>query len=342
MNDDMNGFNDDFLHMDVQPVVPFGLQLFNNALVPVPDQLVRAQDGTIELQFSTLESLLNLISNANPEMYKFSKKLLKIEKTQDMKHLDSEIIRVLDRSLKTLFKRNLVLSVVHSVLKKKSSNIADFYCGVLSVFMLNTPLPKNLNKCLKSGYFSQNDCWVLPYLICLCQAFFCQTLNLNYIDINPDPQPVDLYQVLEVDEEAFRQRGIGEKIAMKEFAFFKTQKPLKRERKARICLHLEIPAEITKNLKHSVYLELSPNRILFVHESNRAILAPGCEFVVSEISLDEELDATMIKLKIACKTEPKIGLRVETENHATSDGLLDPRNNSNFWNMNYDQWGLNE
>jgi len=316
------------------------------------NQLVRNQDGTIQLIFSSFFTLLCLLKTVNSKISNFSKRLQKIEEKNDMRALAREIIdKEFYRSLRAVLKRDLVLSVVHSLFKKPLASLSEFYCRVLSVYMLNTPLPKRLNGLLKGGIFSQTDD-LLPFLLCLCKAFFCQTLNLNQVGGQVEAPPFNFYQEVEGDENSY---FLWKKIQLKEFWIMKTEKPdflklLGRDvliryrgsyyelmaptsvlsfsnqaRYIRTCLYIEVPEEITRDLNYSVYIKLVQEKILFVKEANQVILAPGCYFIVDELieipvkkveekkaeSLDERI--RIIKLKMITKTSQRFQLEEEQE-----------------------------
>jgi len=300
------------------------------------NELIRNQDGTIQLNTSSLPGLLHLIKKSSPKISSFNKRLKKIEEKNDMRALNREIIdRDFYRALQAGLKRNLVLSVVYSLFKRPCSSMAEFYCRVLSVYMLNTSLPKRLNVLLKGGVLNQEDP-LLPFLMCLCKAFFCKTLNLNQID-GVKEGPLNLYQEVEDNEGNY---FLWQRFQLKEFWVMKTEKPdflkllgkgvkiysegfyyklmapdsvknfFDHIRYLRTCLHIEVPEEIARDKDYSGYLKLVQERILFIKEANQVIFAPGCNFIVdelveipvkkvtSEISQEEEAEYLEEKIRI--------------------------------------------
>jgi hypothetical protein len=278
----------------------------------------------------------------------------KTQEKNDMRKLSHEIIdREFYRALKVVLKKDLVLSVVHSLFKKPFASLAEFYCRVLSIFMLNTSLPKRLNELLK-GRDQVDD--LLPFLLVMCKAFFCRTLNLNEVKGVQDTPPFNFYQEVEGDEEDYFSQ---KKIQLKEFWIMKTEKPdflkllqrnvlihyggfyyemmervrvncfSKMTQYIRTYLHIQVSEEITKDLNYSVYLRLIQEKILFVREANQVILAPGCHFIVDELfeipvkkvstetpqDENDNLDKKIriIRLKMVAKSDQRIHLEEEEE-----------------------------
>jgi len=249
MNFNINYFNDQPIFDDGQILT---INIFDNELfneddqpnVPIGDQIIKAP-GVLRIQYSSLGNLLYLVSEVNPDIQRFFNQILKLEQVIDMKHLGDKIIYGLYRSLKPVLKRDLVRTSLYSLFKKKISNISDFYCRILSVYMSSLPLQKALNSCLKNRDLSKSGD-LFPYLVCLCKAFFCGALGLDQANQNMNSTSLDLYRVLEVDEEVFYNRKRGQKITLKEFALFQAQKPRAEGIRGKVCLCMEIPARISK------------------------------------------------------------------------------------------------
>lgn len=248
MEFEFNNHNVNQAEPEGTPFFPAQTQAPNHFLLQTEaedDELIKTEDGVIKLRFFSFESLFNLILNVNPSTNTFSKKLKRIEETGDVEALRHEIIdRDLKRALRAALKKNSVFKAVHALFKREFSGLPEFYCSVLSVFV-KTSLPKVLNECLRSGDLTRAG-RLLPYLVCLCHAFFCQSLDLNRISQIQEFASSHLYLEIEENQNRFL---FDRRIELKEFLIMKMKKPRKGT-----YLHVEIPTETMKASKHSVYL----------------------------------------------------------------------------------------
>jgi hypothetical protein len=342
------------------------------------------QDGTIQLRFEGLPELYHLIKNDNSELNYLSRKLKKIQNENDVRALRYEIIdKLFSRPFQVHLKRNLALSLAHSLFKTKYPSTAEFYRRVLSVYMLNTHLPKLLNRFLKGENFNPEDGF-LPIFLCVCHAFLYKTLD-QADGVN------NFYEEVEDDEGNY---CIGKKIQLKEFwvmktgkpdfssllgkddqiysggSYYKLMKPIRikysfdHTKSLKTYLHIEVPKGISKDYSYSVYIKLDQERVLFGKETNQAVFAPGCYFIVMELteipakkieteSSQEENENSgqkirIIKLKMVAQDEEHevVDYKKKKEDEESIVEELETRiaePEPSFWNPdNYDDyWNLN-
>ena len=288
---------------------------------------------TINKIFGSLEDFLNFFARRNPEMLEFASQFKVLEESNDLDVLNHRILPKLvncfektllkphldqlqDRSL-SLFKKKLLLKIKKRtedlilLFYKKFVNLGEFYQNILKAYTMDTELYPSLNKYLRNESWIEIDKF-LPYVFCLCKAFFHLKLDIEMALDEARSSSITLHRGTTFNEFALRFYDMK---TMKYFAWnsvTSTSKDKKiaedfmyktadlAEKKYPVMFIIEVPLTTEYKTEYSKWIDI--HQYSAVPKEDEVILPPGSMFELIEVSTDRD-QKTTIKIKLKNKVE---------------------------------------
>ena len=285
--------------------------------------------------FGSLEDFVRFFSRRNPEILSFTCQFEEIEKLNDVENLNkdivSEVICCLEELVKpileqpedpslSVFQKRLLMKKKQnheeliSLFRKEFGSFEEFYGEILRAYTMNTCLYENLNRYLRNESWIEIDS-LLPYVFCLCKAFFNFNLQTNSKGIKLENEPqgprsVTLYRGTALDEGSLYFYRNSQR-AQQHFSWncvtststnVKTAKKFMydnvdlQNNKYPVLFIIEIPIpEDSNKLEYLKWIDVHQHSDK--KEEDEVILAPGSVFEIVKISTDKD-QKTKIRLRM--------------------------------------------
>ena len=241
--------------------------------------------------FGKLSDYLGFFEKRGPEIKEFANLFQEVEATKDLDQLNKKIIPCLINSMRTESKKKSDLEgeqKLVTLFEKEITSIEDFYGRVLKAYTIDCFLYKRVNKYLREVNWIDLHC-LLPYVYCLCKAFFHpQFTSPPQINIS-QRDPMILYRGASISEDDIhfynvkttkyfawnsmtstsRIRRIGEKFSYSDRS------------KTPVLFLIEVPQSL-ENTKSANWIDIKP--FSAIPKEDEVLLPPGSVFELKGVN----------------------------------------------------------
>jgi len=296
---------------------------------------------TVNKVFGSLEDFVYFFSKRGPEILVFTDQFQKLTNSNDLEELNNKILPRLVECLEkellepileqlndtsiTKIKKNILLKTKErhedliSLFKMPFVSLEEFYGSILKAYTMNTCLYGNLNRYLRNESWIEMDN-LLPYVFCLCKAFFHLKLKQSFLEEEKDDEikhiKNELKSMILYRGTALDKASLSCYSRIQSFSWNSVTSTTTSEQEAKRFMYISTDVENEKypvmfiievpiaNIINSEYLEwINVQQYSVMPKEDEIILAPGSVFELGDVLTDiNQVTTIRIKLKNEIKS----------------------------------------